>query len=422
MARNFNYTKIEWQDGTILQPAKVTVQGTEYEVEPEVKSGQTPIDAINLDKMDSAIETIIEEELPNVINVELLAVTDVAPTECSTGDKYYNTEDKKIYTATGEDTWSSTGETPLDGILYVLFDARNTFAWDGTDLISVGGGGGVYVGTEPPEDDNVNFWVNPDDNAPYPDFAEMSVDKLNAEDIEVENIESKNLLPVESSFTVTNTQRSRTVTGLNLKANQEYMLSCTNITSDNTYQYLFFFNVGQSSQFSVYLSNTQYYATFTPTVDVNSVAIYSSNSYNASANYTTTYTNLMIEKGNTVTDYKPYKAFDSTAYVLWTNSSPTSEFAGQSITLSDSIDNYKYYEVIYRQSTGTARVASTGRLPAPQLTEIRTNSVTNQRRIITALSGTTMTFGSASYYATYGSGTDTYSNVYIIPYQILGYK
>lgn len=422
MARNFNYTKIEWQDGTILQPAKVTVQGTEYEVEPEVKSGQTPIDAINLDKMDSAIETIIEEELPSVINVELLAVTDVAPSECSTGDKYYNTEDKKIYTATGEDTWSSTGETPLDGILYVLFDARNTFAWDGEDLISVGGGGGVYVGTEPPEDDNVNFWVNPDDNAPYPDFAEMSVDKLNAEDIEVENIESKNLLPAESSFTVTNTQRSRTVTGLNLKANQEYMLSCTNITSDNTYQYLFFFNVGQSSQFSVYLSNTQYYATFTPTVDVNSVAIYSSNAYNSSGNYTTTYTNLMIEKGDTVTDYTPYKAFDSTAYVLWSNSSPTADFTAQTITLNDAIEKYKYYEVIFKQATSVNRFRSSGKIQVGLQTELQDCGPSLKRRPITAMSGTSMTISNGSYYATYGSGTDTGNNSVIIPYQILGYK
>ncbi len=280
MARNFNYTKIEWQDGTILQPAKVTVQGTEYEVEPEVKSGQTPIDAINLDKMDSAIETIIEEELPSVINVELLAVTDVAPTECSTGDKYYNTEDKKIYTATGEDTWSSTGEDPLDGILYVLFDKRNTFAWDGTDLISVGGGGGVYVGTEPPEDDNVNFWINPDDNMPY------------------------------------------------------------------------------------------------------------------------------------IEDF---------ATVLWTNPSPSSEFAQQVVTLNDDLDNYTYLEIISRQSTGSGNIISSGKMPieAIALTTYLPIHYNMYRNFIT----TTKTFKNNVYFSSYGNVNSTTSdNSYNIPYMILGYK
>ena len=55
------YTKVGWQDGTILQPAKVTVAGAEYEVEPEVVSGTTPINSTNLGHMDDAIEEIVEE-------------------------------------------------------------------------------------------------------------------------------------------------------------------------------------------------------------------------------------------------------------------------------------------------------------------------------------------------------------------------
>lgn len=281
MARNFNYTKINWQDGTILQPAKVNVQGTEYEVESAVISGQTPLNSTNLDHMDEAIETIIEEELPNVINVELLAIEDTAPSECSTGDKYYNTTDKKIYTATGENTWSSTGEDPLDGILYVLFDKRNTFAWNGTDLISVGGGGGVYIGTTPPEDDNVNYWINPDDN-----------------------------IPVIEDF----------------------------------------------------------------------------------------------------------------ATVLWTNSSPLSEFAAQSITLSDSIANYKYYEIIYRHGTWTTKHSSTGKIPSNFDTELRYQSSYLFKRPVANISGTSVEFNDAIYYATYGNSTETTSNAMVIPYQILGYK
>ena len=36
---------------------------------------------------------------------------------------------------------------------------------------------------------------------------------------------------------------------------------------------------------------------------------------------------------------------------LWTNSAPTSNFAAQAVTLSDSIDNYKYVKIRYRLST-----------------------------------------------------------------------
>lgn len=105
----------------------------------------------------------IEELINN--NVDLLAVTDTAPSECSTGDKYYNTTTNKIYTATGTDTWGTTGEDAIEGIFYLVFEDQKSYAYDGTTLVSVGGGagGGAYIGTEEPTDENVNFWINPDE-------------------------------------------------------------------------------------------------------------------------------------------------------------------------------------------------------------------------------------------------------------------
>ena len=44
---------------------------------------------------------------------------------------------------------------------------------------------------------------------------------------------------------------------------------------------------------------------------------------------------------------------------LWTNSSPTSDFATQNVTLSDSIDNYKYIKIVwkaYKSATTTSSV------------------------------------------------------------------
>ena len=41
--------------------------------------------------------------------------------------------------------------------------------------------------------------------------------------------------------------------------------------------------------------------------------------------------------------------------VLWTNSSPTSNFANQTVTLSDDINNYEYLKVYYRISTTNSK-------------------------------------------------------------------
>ena len=94
----------------------------------------------------------IEKLIDN--NVELLDVIDIAPSECSIGDKYYNTEDNLIYTAVDTDTWSSTGEQPKSGVFYIVFSKQSNYVYDGTTLVSVGGGSGdlIMVNEEPTED------------------------------------------------------------------------------------------------------------------------------------------------------------------------------------------------------------------------------------------------------------------------------
>lgn len=105
----------------------------------------------------------IEDGIANSYNVALLAVSDTAPSECSTGDKYYNTTTKKIYTATGTDTWGTTGVDPIEDIFYIVFDTKTSYSYDGTDLVSVGGGGAeVSVSTTQPTEDEI-LWINPDD-------------------------------------------------------------------------------------------------------------------------------------------------------------------------------------------------------------------------------------------------------------------
>lgn len=100
-------------------------------------------------------------EIKNVVNSnetkELLAVTDTAPAQCSTGDKYFNTSTKKIYTATATNTWGTTGVNPTRNTIYLEFTTQTAYAYDGDTLVSVGGGTGsedlIVVGTDEPTED-----------------------------------------------------------------------------------------------------------------------------------------------------------------------------------------------------------------------------------------------------------------------------
>lgn len=55
-----------------------------------------------------------EEAIP----IQLIAVTDIEPESCNTGDKYYNTLTKLIYTAIGTDIWGVNGEVGSDSCIY----------------------------------------------------------------------------------------------------------------------------------------------------------------------------------------------------------------------------------------------------------------------------------------------------------------
>lgn len=83
-------------------------------------------------------------EIKEVINDNetkvLLAVSSSAPATCDTGDIYFNTTDNLIYTATATDTWSSTGVAPTENTIYIEFTSQTAYAYDGTTLVSVGGG------------------------------------------------------------------------------------------------------------------------------------------------------------------------------------------------------------------------------------------------------------------------------------------
>jgi len=92
-------------------------------------------------------------EIKEVVNENetkiLLAVSSSAPATCETGDMYYNTTNDLIYTATGTNTWGSTGEEPTENTIYIVFDSQSAYAYDGNELISVGGGSGDLIMVDP---------------------------------------------------------------------------------------------------------------------------------------------------------------------------------------------------------------------------------------------------------------------------------
>lgn len=75
-------------------------------------------------------------QLPSYVDdvIELLNVTNTAPSTCVKGDMYYNTTSKKIFTATAANTWGTTGADGEAGKIYVNLNNGKTYRWSGTDM------------------------------------------------------------------------------------------------------------------------------------------------------------------------------------------------------------------------------------------------------------------------------------------------
>lgn len=79
------------------------------------------------------------DQLPSFVDdvIDLLNVTNTAPSTCLKDDKYYNTSNNKIYTATAANTWGSTGENPESGKIYINLNNSKTYRWSGTTLVVI---------------------------------------------------------------------------------------------------------------------------------------------------------------------------------------------------------------------------------------------------------------------------------------------
>lgn len=59
--------------------------------------------------------------------------------------------------------------------------------------------------------------------------------------------------------------------------------------------------------------------------------------------------------------------------ILWENESPSSTFTSQSVTLSESLSNYNYYSIIYKNVANEDKFYNTGKIPVGhgcRLTEV----------------------------------------------------
>lgn len=149
--------KIIFEDTEVTKQPYVEINNVEYEVQDGTYIGGTDLNADTFNTMQDNIENAIEE----VQNVELIAISDVEPSECTTGDKYYNTEDNLIYTAIATDTWSEDGEEPTSGIFYILFSEQSSYSYDGTTLVSVGGGTeDIIISEDEPTTDDWKLWID----------------------------------------------------------------------------------------------------------------------------------------------------------------------------------------------------------------------------------------------------------------------
>jgi hypothetical protein len=105
--------------------------------------------------------------------------------------------------------------------------------------------------------------------------------------------------------------------------------------------------------------------------------------------------------------------------VLWQNNNTTTNFAAQTITLSEPIENFRYYTLICYQATDNKYSISN---TAKSGDGIRMSTIGGgliNYRDITSISGTSCTFNNTTAYSTYAGSSST-ANQRLIPFQIIG--
>lgn len=133
--------KINFEAGTIVTPAKVTINNVDYEVTPVVMQGNTPLSPTLLNQMQLNIENAIYD-----VSSFKLIIVDVLPTEDIQEKTIYlvpkdsaaenNTYNEYIYI---NDTWEQIGSTDINTDDLTLNLVENSYEVTLTEAVTGGG-------------------------------------------------------------------------------------------------------------------------------------------------------------------------------------------------------------------------------------------------------------------------------------------
>lgn len=118
--------KVNFQDGTKVSSAKVTIDGVDYPVTPARYTGATPLSSTVMNTMQTNIENAINQNVDNI-----------------GGEDYDNTA-----------TYEEGDIVKYEGQLYICIEAIDTpeewdsTKWSETDVLSSAGGNEVAIGTD----------------------------------------------------------------------------------------------------------------------------------------------------------------------------------------------------------------------------------------------------------------------------------
>lgn len=108
--------------------------------------------------------------------------------------------------------------------------------------------------------------------------------------------------------------------------------------------------------------------------------------------------------------------FQKNGSILWANSSPQYGFGADTIQLSETLNNYDMYEIIFQQSTSTERLFTTGKIPVGIGTILCWHTTSNYYRpTATTVSGSSITFE-------HGKNGGSQDDGSTIPMYVIGYK
>ena len=113
----------------------------------------------------------------------------------------------------------------------------------------------------------------------------------------------KNLLNVDSSYTISNIYQAKSIS---LASGGTYTLQIDNMTTDGSGESYITIRGNGSTLKDTYISNTNKSYTFTLTANADEMYIYADKSYSSSQGKTTTFTNMMVSQNSSPTSYEPY--------------------------------------------------------------------------------------------------------------------